>query len=80
MLDRTLPPPDYFALVDDLVARHAGVAASLMFGMPVRKCNGTAFAGSYAGGAVFKLTPDAVVSALELPGLCWPIRPAKGDR
>ncbi len=61
----------YEDLVDDLVARNAGVEATKMMGMPSLKANGKLFAGYVADedAMVFKLpAADARESALALKG------------
>ena len=61
------PPPEYRALVEALAAQYPDVRTGAMFGMTCLKIHGKAFAGSYAGGAVFKLAPTEVAAALALP-------------
>jgi hypothetical protein len=58
----------YDELVDDLLARNAGVQATKMMGMPSLKANGKLFAGRTEDDMVFKLTGDDHASALALKG------------
>ncbi len=59
----------YDEVVDDLLARNAGVEATKMMGMPSLKANGKLFAGKTSDDMVFKL-PDAGARerALKLQG------------
>jgi hypothetical protein len=45
-----------------------GVVAGKMFGMPILKINGKAFAGTYGDAMIFKLSPTDVERALGVPG------------
>ena len=60
--------PAWEHLVSDLVDENTDVARAAMFGMPCLKIGGKAFAGSYDGGAVFKLPEPARSEALALAG------------
>jgi hypothetical protein len=55
-------------LLEQVREEHPEVVSGSMFGMPCAKVAGKAFMGSYGGGVVFKLDPQARDRALALPG------------
>lgn len=65
-MDTTPPSSEYLAFVDEVQQRWPDVDAGHMFGVPNLKRHRRAFAGGYAGGAVFRLPDQAYETALRL--------------
>ncbi|MFN0071537.1 MAG: hypothetical protein ACKVVP_08635 [Chloroflexota bacterium] len=59
--------PETFESVRDELTDIPGVVAGKMFGMPVLKINGKAFAGANGAAMVFKLDAVALARALAIP-------------
>lgn len=75
-MDTTPASAEYLAFVLAVLKRWPQVSASQMFGVPNLTYGQKAFAGGYAGGAVFRLPPADYLSALELDG-AEPFDPAE---
>jgi hypothetical protein len=65
---RTQSSPAWERLVDVVLADQPDCTTGALFGMPCLKAAGTAFAGSFDGGAVFKLPEPSRSGALALAG------------
>lgn len=65
-MDTTPPSPEYLAFVDEALRAWPDIDAGHMFGVPNLKRNRKAFAGGYAGGAVFRLPASDYEAALQL--------------
>jgi len=58
---------DYEGIAAEITDGHE-IVASKLFGMPTLKVRGKAFAGLFGEAMTFKLSPDDLAAAMQLPG------------